>query len=204
MTFLELAVGSGLVALACEATARMAVRRRTLALLQQVLLPHAPARVTLPNRPLLPRLLLGQIALIRVRCQAAALPTLRLAELDLALHGVRLRADGRVSDGGGILAALIPSEEIGRWVGLPGRVRFDHGAGEVRWLGVPVRFRPRLEDDRIRLTPLPLSLALPTLPPGVAVTEVRACPEGMRVTAAIDVETVFKPTTPATQQLVQR
>ena len=186
------AVTVAVILLGSEATARVALRRRTRTLVGRVLdLGEGPSEVVLPRGPVLPGLLRLRVEEIVLRCGAAALPTLRIEDVELVLRDVRLDLRATPCGGAGLLRARIDTEEIARQAGFSGRLTLGEDSATVRWMGVPLRFTPQLRSGRIRLAPTPFSLTLPPLPPGTEVTAVRAAPHGLGITAAVDLATLF-------------
>lgn len=194
-----LLVGGLLLPVGSEMAARAAVRHRVASLVADVVDVRAPIHVDLPPSTLLPALSRGQLSRVDVRCARVGLPGIEVVDVEMELHSMALDRRLVVRRGEGALRGRIPAEEVLSAAGVPGTLELTEGQLTVRWpaprRGRPslgVRLRPVLAGDRIRLAPSPVSLTLPTLPPGVTLSGVEARDDALEVQANLDLPTLLK------------
>lgn len=184
-----------------EVGARRLTRVRVAVLVRRVVEASPDLAVTLREAPVLPRLTLGRVVTVEVRCASATLPGLHVTDVHMHLEGIRVDPLLRVTAGTGWLEADIGAQEVLRMAGVRGTsLELTEGMATVRWPGgrlplprVGLRLRPSLEGRRIRLHPTPLSIALPPLPDGVEVETVAVTADALHVGAHMDLPRVLQP-----------
>lgn len=195
-----LVVGGVLLPVGGEIAARAAVRHRVASLVAGVVEARAPVHVVLPPSTLLPELSRGQLGRADVSCARVGLPGIEVVDVQMELHGMAVDRRLVVRRGEGSLRGRIPAEEVLSAAGVPGTLELTEGQLTVRWPAprrgrpsIGVRLRPVLAGNRIRLAPSPVSLSLPTLPPGVTISGVEARDDALEVHASLDLPTLLNP-----------